>query len=45
MYNVYTAKVTCYQLDSLGVNYKRLTRRSGTRTDTHDARRALQLLV
>jgi len=41
--NVYTVKVICYQLDSLRVNCKRLTRwrRSETRTETHDARRAL----
>ena len=37
--NVYTVKVICYRLDSLHVNYKRLTK-----TDMHDGRRALQTL-
>jgi len=43
---IHTVKVICYRLDSLRVNYKRLTRWrcSGTRTDMHDARRALQTL-
>jgi len=43
--NVYTVKVICYRLDSLRVNCncKRLT--LTPRTDIHDARRALQMLV